>query len=79
MTDTRDHPPGDRDHASLHLPAGGTVGSHLSHWPPPLRGHEVRPMHPLHHVTHQPGEPAEHARPHGLGLTRSIFKEDGDE
>ena len=79
MTDTRDHPPGDKSLASLPLPASETGGSHLSHWPPPLRGHEVKPMHSVHHVTHQAAEPAQHAKPHGLGLTRSAFKQDGDE
>jgi hypothetical protein len=27
---------------------------------------------------HQPAEPIEHAKPHGLGLTRSLFSDDAD-
>jgi hypothetical protein len=73
VTDTRDHLPGDQGHASLHLSASETEGSHLAHWPPPQRGREVKPVH---HVMHQPGEPEPHAKPHGLGLTRSAFKDD---
>jgi hypothetical protein len=57
------------------LPAGETVGSHLAHWPPPQRGHEVR-----HGPTkHLPPEPDQHAKPHGSSLTRSAFKGDDDE
>ena len=75
MTDTRDHPSGDRAVASPHSPAGETGDSHLAHWPPPQRGHEAK--HVL--VKHQPGEPEQRAKPHGWSLTRSVFKEDGDE
>ena len=74
MTDTRDHPPGNRGHASSHLPASETAGSHLAHWPPPQRGREVKPAQVKH--PHQPGEPVPHAKSHGLGLTRSAFKDD---
>ena len=72
MTDTPDPPPGDRGLASLHLPASETGGSHLAHWPPPQRAHEVKPVL----VKHQPTESAQHAKPHGRVLTRSVFKED---
>jgi hypothetical protein len=57
------------------LPAGQTGGSHLAHWPPPQRGHEVR-HGPAKHL---PNEPDPHAKPHGLCLTRSAFKDDADE
>jgi hypothetical protein len=73
VTDTPDHPPGDRGLASLHLPAGET-GSHLAHWPPPQRGREVKSVHVKHHAP----EPAEQVKPHGWSLTRSHFKEDDD-
>ena len=76
MTDTRDHPPGDRSVASPHSPAHETGHSHLAHWPPPQRGHEVKHV-PVKH--HQPGEQAPHEKPHGWGLTRSVFKDDSDE
>lgn len=75
MTDTRDHTHGDRGHASLHLHASETGGSHLSHWPPPQRGREVRPVQQAK-LQHQPVEPEPHPHPHGLGLTRSAFKDD---
>ncbi len=76
MTDTRDHPPGDRGHASAHSHASETGGSHLAHWPPPQRGREVKPAQVMH--PHHPGEPEPHAKPHGLGLTRSAFKDDDE-
>ena len=75
MTDTRDHPPGERGLASLHLPAGETGGSHLAHWPPPQRGQEVR-HGPAKHL---PVEPEQHAKPLGSSLTRSAFKGESDE
>jgi hypothetical protein len=75
VTDTRDHSPGERGPASLHLPAGETGGSHLAHWPPPQRGQEVR-HGPAKHL---PVEPEQHAKPHGSSLTRSAFKGDSDE
>ncbi len=76
MTDTRDHPPGGRDPASLHVPASENRGSHLAHWPPPQRGHEInKPSRAKHHAI----EPTHHDQPHGWGLTRSVFKEDDDE
>jgi len=77
VTDTRNHSPGDPGHASTHLPGSETGGSHLAHWPPPQRGREVKPAQVKHHP-HQPGEPAQQEKPHGLGLTRSIFKEDDE-
>ena len=72
MTDTRDPPPGDQGLASLHLPASETGGSHLAHWPPPLRGQDVKPVL----AKHQAADPAQGAKPHGRVLTRSVFKED---
>jgi len=74
VTDTRDHPPGDRSVASPHTPASETGHSHLAHWPPPQRGHEVK--HVL--AKHQPSEQAHHEKNHGWGLTRSVFKDDDD-
>ena len=76
MTDTRDHHPGDPHHDSAHSHAGETGGSHLAHWPPPQRGREVKPVQVKH--PHQPHEPDPHAKPHGLGLTRSMFKDDDE-
>jgi len=75
VTDTRDHPPGDHDPASPHVPASETGHSHLAHWPPPQRGHEVKHV-PIKH--HQPDEHARHDKPHGWGLTRSVFKDDDE-
>jgi hypothetical protein len=76
VTDTRDHPHGDRGFASAHSHEGETGGSHLAHWPPPQRGREVKPAHVMH--PHHPGEPEPQAKPHGLGLTRSAFKDDDE-
>ena len=76
MTDTRDHPHGDRGFASAHSHEGETGGSHLAHWPPPQRGREVKPAQVMH--PHHPGEPEPQAKPHGLGLTRSAFKDDDE-
>ena len=74
--DTHDHPPRDQGPASQHSPASDTGGSHLAHWPPRLRGHEHKPVHVK---IHQPVEPIQHVKPHGLGLTRSLFTDDDDE
>lgn len=75
MTDTRDRRPGDRGLASLHLQASETAGTHLAHWPPPMRGHESKPVL----VKHQPGEPVQRAKPRGWRLTRAIFSEFADD
>lgn len=75
MTDTRDRRPGDRGLASLHLRASETAGTHLAHWPPPMRGHESKPVL----VKHQPGEPVQRAKPRGWRLTRAIFSEFADD
>lgn len=75
MNDIR-KPPGDRGLASLHVRASETGGSHLAHWPPPLRGQETRPVI----MKHQPGEPVHRAKPRGWRLTRAMFSEfEGDE
>ena len=74
VTDTRDHPPGDHSVAFPHAAASETGHSHLAHWPPPQRGHEVKHLP----VKHPPGEQAQHDKPHGWGLTRSVFKDDSD-
>jgi hypothetical protein len=76
VTNSSDHPPGDRSVASPHSPASETGHSHLAHWPPPQRGHEVKPVLAKHH---QAGETAQHVKPRGWGLTRSVFKDDSDE
>jgi hypothetical protein len=71
----RKHPPGDRGLASLHLRASETEGTHLAHWPPPLRGQEVKPVF----TKHPQGEPAKRAKPRGWRLTRAIFSEFADD
>jgi hypothetical protein len=75
VTDKRDHPHGDQGHHSLHLQATEPGSSHLSHWPPPQRGREVRTVQQAK-LQHQSGEVDPHPKPHGLGLTRSMFKDD---
>ena len=76
MTDNRNKSPGDRGLASLHVRASETSGTHLAHWPPPLRGQETKPVI----MKHQPGEPAKRAKPRGWRLTRAIFSEfEGDD
>jgi hypothetical protein len=76
VTDTRDHPPSGRGLAPPHPQARDTGGSHLAHWPPPQRGQEVRHAPAQHHL---PNEPDQHAKPHGLSLTRSAFKDEADD
>lgn len=75
MKDTRKPSIGDRGLAALHVRASETAGTHLAHWPPPLRGHEARPVL----VKHQPGEPVKRAKPRGWRLTRAIFSEFADD
>ena len=75
MTDKHDHPPGDPSAASPHSPDSENGHSHLAHWPPPQRGHEIKHAP----VKHLPGEqPHQEKKPHGWGLTRSVFKDDDD-
>jgi hypothetical protein len=42
----------------MHVRASETGGTHLAHWPPPLREHEARPVL----VKHQPAGRARHPR-----------------
>jgi hypothetical protein len=75
VTDTR-NPPRDRGLVSLHVRASETEGTHLAHWPPPLRGQASKPVI----MKHQPGEPIHRAKPRGWRLTRAMFSEfEGDE
>lgn len=59
--------------------ASQTSGSHLAHWPPPLRamerGKESKPVL----VTQSAGEPTKRARPRGWRLTRAMFSEVADD
>jgi hypothetical protein len=75
VAETRNHSPGDRGLASLHLQASETEGTHLAHWPPPHRGQEAKPVF----VKHKAGEPAKRAKPRGWRLTRAIFSEFADD
>jgi hypothetical protein len=75
VNDTRDKATGDRGLVSLHVRASETEGTHLAHWPPPMRGQETKPVF----VKHQPGEPAKRAKPRGWRLTRAIFSEFADD
>jgi len=75
VKNTRDHSPGDRGLSSLHVRASETEGTHLAHWPPPLRGHESKPVI----MKHQPGETVQRAKPRGWRLTRAIFSEFADD
>lgn len=51
--------------------ASETSGTHLAHWPPPMRGKESKPVL----VKHVQGEPVKRAKPRGWRLTRAIFSE----
>ena len=75
MKNTRTQLPGDRHLASEHPRASETQGMHLAHWPPPLRGQDVKPVI----MKHQPGEPVKRAKPRGWRLTRAIFSEFADD
>lgn len=61
--------------SSRHVHASETSGTHLAHWPPPLRGKESKPVF----VKHAAGEPAKRAKPRGWRLTRAIFSEFSDD
>lgn len=61
--------------SSRYVQASETSGTHLAHWPPPLRGKESKPVF----VKHVQGEPAKRAKPRGWRLTRAIFSEFADE
>ncbi|MDD1517116.1 MULTISPECIES: hypothetical protein [Bradyrhizobium] len=58
-----------------YLRASETTGTHLAHWPPPLRGKENKPLF----IKHPEGEPAKRAKPRGWRLTRAIFSEFADD
>ena len=75
MKDTRKISSGDKGLTSLHVQTSETGGTHLAHWPPPMRGHESKPVL----VKHQPGEPVTRARSRGWRLTRAIFSEFADD
>ena len=75
MTDTRNKSTGDRGLASLHVRASETTGTHLAHWPPPMRADESKPVL----ARHQPGEPVRRAKLRGWRLTRAIFSEFADD
>ncbi len=61
--------------AFLHVRASETAGTHLAHWPPPLRAKENKPVL----TKHQPNEPVKRAKPRGWRLTRAIFSEFADD
>jgi hypothetical protein len=55
--------------------ASETVGTHLAHWPPPLRAKEAKPVL----MKHTPNEPVKRAKPRGWRLTRAIFSKFADD
>ncbi|MCP3370797.1 hypothetical protein [Bradyrhizobium cajani] len=61
--------------SSISVRASETSGTHLAHWPPPLRGKENKPLF----IKHPEGEPAKRAKPRGWRLTRAIFSEFADD
>ena len=61
--------------AFLHVRASETAGTHLAHWPPPMRAKENKPVH----MKHQSDEPVKRAKPRGWRLTRAIFSEFADD
>jgi hypothetical protein len=75
VTDARKQSTGDLGPASLHVRASETTGTHLAHWPPPLRGQESKPVL----MKHQPGEAVKRVKPRGWRLTRAIFSEFADD
>lgn len=60
-----------KDLSSMSVRASETSGTHLAHWPPPMRGKESKPIL----VKHVQGETAKRAKPRGWRLTRAIFSE----
>lgn len=61
--------------SSMSARASETSGTHLAHWPPPMRGKESKPVL----VKHMQGEPVKRAKPRGWRLTRAIFSEFADD
>jgi len=63
----------------VYLHASETTGTHLSHWPPPLRakerGKESKPVL----VSQTASEPAKRAGPRGWRLQRAMFSEVADD
>lgn len=64
-----------KDLSSMSARASETSGTHLAHWPPPMRGKESKPVL----VKHMQGEPVKRAKPRGWRLTRAIFSEFADD
>ncbi|MGY3035936.1 hypothetical protein ACVIIV_005106 [Bradyrhizobium sp. USDA 4354] len=61
--------------SSMSVRASETTGTHLAHWPPPLRGKENKPLF----IKHPEGAPVKRAKPRGWRLTRAIFSEFADD
>jgi hypothetical protein len=74
VTYKNDNAPG-RGLASLYVRASETIGTHLAHWPPPMRGKEVKPVI----MKHEPDEPIKRAKARGWRLTRAMFSEFADD
>jgi hypothetical protein len=72
---SHDHPPEELNLVARYVRASETVGTHLAHWPPPLRAKEAKPVL----MKHAPNEPVKRAKPRGWRLTRSIFSEFADD
>jgi hypothetical protein len=78
VADKRKPSPDPKGTAAMQARASGPAGSHLAHWPPPMRA-----VHSKATVTvHRQGEPVQHnirAR-NGWRLTRAMFAEfEGEE
>jgi hypothetical protein len=52
-----------------------TSGTHLAHWPPPMRSKESKPVLTMR----KPGVPVQRAKPRGWRLTRALFSEFADD
>jgi hypothetical protein len=65
--------------ASMSLRAKETSGTHLAHWPPPIRSMERGKQSKPELVSQPAQEPAKRARPRGWRLTRAMFSEVADD
>jgi hypothetical protein len=72
---SHDHPSEELNLVARYVRASETVGTHLAHWPPPLRAKEAKPVL----MKHAPNEPVKRAKPRGWRLTRAIFSEFADD
>ena len=69
----------DKGLPAMSVRASETSGTHLAHWPPPLRSMERGKQSKPVLITQAAAEPVKRARPRGWRLTRAMFSEVADD